>query len=303
MPETLSPLADHFRRVRPALERRLPSVAEPAEAVAAITDALTQLQVVDVSQRSVAERRAVQQGLELLQLALEGVRLVEGTAQLPPPRPRHRRRGWFGRWLDGPRPLLFGQVAVAVGLLVLWITLLQAEVTWLPIVGLVLVVVMLLLQGMTFALLGERTDAPVVTPVRPTVTLGMRRSAWLDEVAAGVAKLDDVIDQVRLAERQNDAAASNLTVDPDLLLALQRVAGAVIHDRPDRALDRARLLVSALEDQGIAVVVHDDPHTPPPARLFETQRSVSGTDYLTVLPAFVQGDRVLARGRVELPSQ
>ena len=102
---------------------------------------------------------------------------------------------------------------------------------------------------------------------------------------------------------RTDTPPSSLAEEHDLLLAIQRVAGAVIHDRPDRALDRARLLVAALEDQGIAVVVHDDPHTPPPTRLFETQRSVAETNYRTVLPALVQGDRVLARGRVELPAQ
>ena len=293
----LPTLAQHFRRARPGLERRLPATVEPDEAMATVTAALAQLQIVDVSQRSLAERRAVQQGLELIQLALEGVRLVEGTAHVAPPRPRRPRRGWLGRWLDGPRPLVFGQVAVGVGILVLWITLLQAEVTWLPIVGLVMVVVLLLLQGMTLALLGERNETPtIVAPARPTVTLGVRRTAWLDEVAASVAKLDDVIAQVRLAEERTDAAATGLADEPELLAALQRVAGAVIHDRPDRALERARLLVATLEDQGIAVVVHDDPHAPPPARLFDTQRSVAGTDYRTVLPALVQGERVLARG-------
>jgi hypothetical protein len=286
------------------LERRLPATAAPDEAVAAVAEALAQLQIVDVSQRSLAERRAVQQGLELIQLALEGVRLVEGTAHVPPPpRPRRSRRGWLGRWLNGPRPLVLGQAVVGVGLLVLWITLLQAEVTWLPIVGLVLIVVLLLLQGMTLALLGERPDAPmVVAPPRPTVTLGVRRSAWLDEVAASVAKLDDIIAQVRLVEQRPDAAATGLADEPELLAALQRVAGAVIHDRPDRALERARLLVATLEDHGIEVVVHADLHAPPPARLFDTQRSVAGTDYRTVLPALVQGDRVLVRGRVETPA-
>jgi hypothetical protein len=138
--------------------------------------------------------------------------------------------------------------------------------------------------------------------------LGVRRAAWLDEVAASLAKLDDVIAQVRLAEQQTaaaDAPGPRWLPDaaPDLLLALQRVAGAVIHDHPDRALDRARLLIATLEDQGIEVIVHDDPAAPPPARLFDTQRSVAGMGYRTVLPALVQGDRVLARGRVELPAQ
>lgn len=300
----LPTLAQHFRRVRPGLERRLPATAEPDAAMATVAEALAQLQIVDVSRRSLAERRAVQQGLELIQLALEGVRLVEGTAHVaPPPRPRRPRRGWLGRWLDGPRPLVFGQVAVGVGIVVLWITLLQEEVTWLPIVGLVMVVVLLLLQGMTLALLGERNETPmIVAPARPTVTLGVRRAAWLDEVAASIAKLDDVIAQVRLAEERPDVAATGLADEPELLAALQRVAGAVIHDRPDRALERARLLVATLEDQGIAVVVHADPHAPPPARLFDTQRSVAGTDYRTVLPALVQGDRVLARGRVDAPA-
>ncbi len=91
---------------------------------------------------------------------------------------------------------------------------------------------------------------------------------------------------------------------PELLNLIQRLMGASYLERPQMALELARLLPQSLMEQGIRVQIYRSEDAQNGREYFDFEPSIDRAtkDYVTITPALFKGDRLLRRGRVIEPA-
>ncbi|HAG82023.1 MAG TPA: hypothetical protein DCL61_12860 [Cyanobacteria bacterium UBA12227] len=124
----------------------------------------------------------------------------------------------------------------------------------------------------------------------------------LDHLADALNTIDLAVSGAEQVKKPLDS--SRLEELPELLNVIQRLMGASFLEKPQMALELTKLLPQILIDQGIRVQIYqpDDKNSGREYFDFEPNIDHSATDYVTITPALLKGDRLLRRGRVIEPA-
>jgi hypothetical protein len=289
---------------RPQLAERLSGPSTPTEAMHAVRDALEELQVVALSERSTRERQVTERALRIVQDAAGWLQAVQAE-------PRWSSPGGVARRPVRPWRTL-GLVALQVVLGVLLVSLLLGVVQRAPAgadqsvtLGVVLACVLVALQTFTgYRLLtAGRLAAPASE--RPEITLRVDGDRLLSTLSQALVAVDHVEQLAAAPEPEAAHQDRGLAEYPELLRAIQNVYAACLAGNPERALNRGEGLRTSLEQYGVEVVTEWTGDDAPPSDLFVTQRSASPdvSRYRVILPAFLADGEVLLPGRVAAPSE
>jgi len=121
----------------------------------------------------------------------------------------------------------------------------------------------------------------------------------LDDLASALSSIDQAVAETQVQKLLGSGGIEEI---PGILDFLQKLAGASSLGNPLMTLELTKLLPQILLEQGIKVQNYQpqDQHS---REYFEFEPHIdrAATDYVTITPALVRGDRLLRRGRVIEP--
>ncbi|MFB2919063.1 hypothetical protein [Aerosakkonema funiforme] len=139
-------------------------------------------------------------------------------------------------------------------------------------------------------------------PEAPQPIVRVDSQVLLDNIADALNTIDLAVGRSQDAKKPlDDLGIEEL---PELLNLIQRLMGASYLERPQMALELARLLPQTLMEQGIRVQIYRPEDAQNGREYFDFEPSIDRTtkDYITITPALLKGDRLLRRGRVIEPA-
>lgn len=161
-----------------------------------------------------------------------------------------------------------------------------------------------LLGSMFTSLQGNfRKPAEYTWPVKPPkYTLQVNSKLLLDNLANALNTIDHAVAQIE--EERPPLPQTELEKLQELLDLLQNLIGDSLLEDAQTTLKRTKALPDILMNQGIRVVIYQPNSEWSSREYFDFEPSIdqSATDYLTLSPALLKGDRVLRRGRVIEPA-
>ncbi|HBB34045.1 MAG TPA: hypothetical protein DDZ80_29620 [Cyanobacteria bacterium UBA8803] len=165
----------------------------------------------------------------------------------------------------------------------------------------------LLLAGLEIVLQLDKSDRENIAAAPQSVAtpqpIGRVDSqALLDNLADALNTIDLAVASAAKTHKPLDA--SGLEELPEVLNLLQRLMGASVLEKPQMALEIAKLLPQILMEQGIRAQIYQPDDTNSDREYFDFEPSIdhSSTEYITITPALLKGDRLLRRGRVIEPA-
>lgn len=168
------------------------------------------------------------------------------------------------------------------------------------------ILLMTVLVGVEVVLQLDTRDRPSLPPPlqlpptsRPVVRVDSR--VLLDNLADALQTIDEAVDRVKDMNKAIDA--SGIEELPELLNLIQRLMGASFLNKPQMAIEVAKLLPQVLREQGIRAEIYQPDLRDSNRSYFDFEPSIdrSAKEILTVAPALVKGDRVILKGRVIEP--
>jgi hypothetical protein len=146
----------------------------------------------------------------------------------------------------------------------------------------------------------QSSSQPVEVPKLPPVRVDT--TALLDNLAEALNTIDLAVASVEAANEP--LAASGLEELTEILDLLQRLIGASFLDNPFMALQLANLIPQILFKQGIRVQNYQPQDALSLREYFEFEPSIdpSASEYVTLTPALLKGERLLRRGRAIEPA-
>lgn len=169
--------------------------------------------------------------------------------------------------------------------------------TWLAIL------LMAVLVGLEVALLLDKKEQPNLANAAPAVPqIGVRvdSKVLLDNLTDALATIDSAV--ARTKETDKPLSSGGLEELPELLNLIQRLWGASFLNKPQMALELAKLLPQVLREQGIRAEMYRQDSCDRTAFDFEPSIDPSAKESVTVTPALFKGDRLLLKGRVIEPA-
>lgn len=145
------------------------------------------------------------------------------------------------------------------------------------------------------------SDSPLpATTSQPLVQIDSR--VLLDNLADALNTIDLAVASAEPVKKQLDA--SGIEELPELLNLVQRQMGASYLEKPQMALELTKLLPQILMEQGIRAQIYQPNDKQSHREYFDFEPSIdrNTTDYVTIAPALLKGDRLLRRGRVIEPT-
>ncbi|MBD0264177.1 MAG: hypothetical protein ICV78_16040 [Tolypothrix sp. Co-bin9] len=136
----------------------------------------------------------------------------------------------------------------------------------------------------------------------PQPILRVDSKVLLDNLADALNTIDLAVARVKEENKnEDDRSIEEL---PELLNFIQRLMGASKLNKPEMTIALTKLLPQILMEQGILADIYrpDDPHSNREYFDFEPSIDPDSTDYVTITPALLKGDRLLRRGRVIEPA-
>ncbi|MBE9128002.1 MULTISPECIES: hypothetical protein [unclassified Coleofasciculus] len=124
----------------------------------------------------------------------------------------------------------------------------------------------------------------------------------LDNLTDALSTIDLAVAQTQEVKKSLDE--SGIEELPELLNVVQRLVGASFLEKPQMALELTKLLPQILIEQGIQAQLYRPDESESHRQYFDFEPSIdpAATDYITITPALVKGDRLLRRGRVIQPA-
>jgi hypothetical protein len=123
----------------------------------------------------------------------------------------------------------------------------------------------------------------------------------LDNLSDALNTIDIAVAKVEVGSvSQDEFSIEEL---PELLNFIQKLMGASLLDRPQMAIELAKLLPQILREQGISAEIYRPQESNIDREYFDFEPSIDpdSKDYVTISPALMKGDRLLRRGRVIEP--
>ncbi|MGE5659890.1 MAG: hypothetical protein ACM37W_25140 [Actinomycetota bacterium] len=137
----------------------------------------------------------------------------------------------------------------------------------------------------------------------PQPALRVDSQVLLDNLADALNTIDEAV--ARAKDTQKPLDASGIEELPELLQVIQRLMGASFLNKPQMAIEVAKLLPQVLREQGIRAEVYQLSGIDSDRTYFDFEPSIdrSAKEFVTVTPALLKGDRLLLKGRVIEPPQ
>jgi len=303
-----------FAEGRADLQAAVEQASNLDEVVKLIHQRLHRLQTTYLNQLSVAQARLAASFLEVLRIAFTSLMAANKTALYYQQATQDRGPGRFpSRQILLPRLL---QAGIFVGLFwwlfALTSTLLSA---WIP---LVLLMALAGLEGVILVGWPPSLRLPVIwkllsrgdNPARhppstnaPLIIVRVEGKRLLDALAEALSLIDRVVAEV--PPMPAVAPGPRLEDLPELLDLLHDLLGdSLLADAPT-TMKRLKGLPRILHTLGIQVLTYPPAHQETAREYFDVEPSLDQTNsaYLNLVPALVQGDRVLRRGRVIAPAE
>lgn len=146
-----------------------------------------------------------------------------------------------------------------------------------------------------------KTSPPLQLPPTSLPVVRIDSKVLLDNLADALQTIDEAIDRAKETNKAIDA--SGIEELPELLNLIQRLMGASFLNRPQMAIEVAKLLPQVLREQGIRAEIYRPDASESDRNYFDFEPSIdrSAKDSVTVTPALLKGDRVILKGRVIEP--
>lgn len=148
---------------------------------------------------------------------------------------------------------------------------------------------------------GNSGNTPLLPPASPPI-LKVDSILFLDNLADALNTIDLAV--TRIADTNKRLDAAGIEELPELLSLIQRLWGASFLEKPQMALELARLLPQVLMEQGIRALIYQPNDERNYREYFDFEPNIdrNAKEYVTIVPALLKGDRLLRRGRVVEPA-
>ncbi|HEY9852245.1 MAG TPA: hypothetical protein V6D28_22415 [Leptolyngbyaceae cyanobacterium] len=148
---------------------------------------------------------------------------------------------------------------------------------------------------------GNNANPPLLPPAPPPI-LKVDSTLFLDNLADALNTIDLAVPRISDTNKPLDAAG--IEELPELLSLIQRLWGASVLEKPQMALELARLLPQVLMEQGIRALIYQPNEERNHREYFDFEPSIdrNAKEHVTIVPALLKGDRLLRRGRVVEPA-
>lgn len=289
-----------FSKERGELQAEIEQAANPEQVVKLVQTRLDTLQKNYSGERSVAQVRLASFFLDILRQSINTLTATNETRVLDPK--TQKITNSVRQFPSNKIILKVLQGLIGVSLLGSLFSLTQeTPAAWMGIL------LMLVLGGLEVVLQLDKekleNHLDVTQPVAVSQAIVQIDSKiLLDHLADALNTIDLAVSGAEQVKKPLDS--SRLEELPELLNVIQRLMGASFLEKPQMALELTKLLPQILMEQGIRVQIYqpDDKNSGHEYFDFEPNIDHSATDYVTITPALLKGDRLLRRGRVIEPA-
>lgn len=292
--QTLSTL---FSKGRNELQTELDKATSPKQAVKVVQNQLDRLEKNYIGDLSVSQVRLVNFFLDTLRQSLS-ITATNDTSISDQALDRLEQQESPKSTLSFILKLL--QAIVCICILVALFSLTKtAPAAWMPIL------LISVLIGLEVALQFDQKNQPSSLKSEevhsPQVQIDSK--ILLDNLENALSTIDNAV--ASYEEVNYSLASSGLEDLTEILDILQRLWGASSLENPLMTLELAKLIPQILLKQGIRVQTYRPNDEQSKSEYFDFEPSIdpSQSDYVTLTPALLKGERLLCRGRVIEPSR
>lgn len=149
---------------------------------------------------------------------------------------------------------------------------------------------------------GENSTTLPQLPETSLPVVRVDSQVLLDNLADALHTIDEAVSRAKDVNKSLDS--SGIEELTDLLNLIQRLMGASFLNKPQMAVELAKLLPQVLREQGIHAQLYRPEETANVREFFDFEPTIDPTnkDYVTITPALLKGERLLLKGRVIEPA-
>ncbi|MEQ9669019.1 hypothetical protein [Coleofasciculus sp. G2-EDA-02] len=290
-----------FSKQRQELQGAIDKTTHPEQVVMLVQNQLNTLESTYIGGLSVSQVRLAAFFLDALRQSVATLAAANPTNLMRVTTPESESEDQTGRRLSPKRLILkVLQGLICIGILDSLFNLSSdAPGAWLDILLMALLVGLEVVSQLDKGSPENPTDA--LESTASALSLRIDSQVLLDNLAEALNTIDLAVAQAQDGKKTVEANA--IEEQPELLNLLQRLIGASFLEKPQMALELTKLIPQILIEQGIEAKLYQPDDVKSQREYFDFEPTINpnATEYITIAPALVKGDRLLRRGRVIEP--